>query len=147
MIKKYNQFVKENIDEEIIDDIDTNQQEAELANRDLEEEFADVEEFDEVPVRSEDNLTDTQVIIDDEEEFTDEPELEEDGFEGEEEEGGDIYTNKLRELANDLGAEVVGNKINYEGKTIIFPSETEKYHVDKKKFRTKEEILNYLRKE
>ena len=62
----------------------------------------------------------------------------------EEEEGGDMYTAKLQELADILGVEVENNSINYEGHKVIFPSETEMYHVDKKKFKTAEEVANYL---
>ena len=71
----------------------------------------------------------------------------EDGFEGEEEEEAvDFYKQKLDELADMLGVKTSGNKIEYEGKSIIFPSETEKYHVDRKKFRTTKEVFNYLTK-
>lgn len=64
----------------------------------------------------------------------------------EEEEAGDIYTKKLQEVAELLGAQVEGGKVNFEGKEIIFPSETEMYHVDKKKFKTTQEVVDYLKK-
>lgn len=63
----------------------------------------------------------------------------------EEEEEGDIYYRKLKELADALGSKVEDGKVRYEGKEIIFPSETEMYHVDRKKFETIEEVLNYLK--
>jgi hypothetical protein len=62
----------------------------------------------------------------------------------EEEEGGDIYTAKLQELADILGTEIDGNAIEYDGHKIIYPSETEMYHVDKKKFKTAQEVVDYL---
>lgn len=66
--------------------------------------------------------------------------------EEEEEEAGDIYVNRLQEVAELLGAQVEGGKVNFEGKEIIFPSETEMYHVDKKKFKTAQEVVDYLKK-
>lgn len=66
--------------------------------------------------------------------------------EEEEEEAGDIYAKKLQEVAELLGAQVEGGKVNFEGKEIIFPSETEMYHVDKKKFKTAQEVVDYLKK-
>jgi hypothetical protein len=89
-------------------------------------------------------------------EFFDEEEgnfIPEDNFEGdtqdefmgeEEEEGGDLFKMKLQELASLLGTDVMDNSIEYNGKTIIFPSETEMYHVDKKKFKTAQEAYEYL---
>ena len=51
----------------------------------------------------------------------------------------------LNQLANELGTEVdEDGSINYEGKKINFYSETEKFHVDNKKFSTAEEVVNYL---
>jgi hypothetical protein len=48
-------------------------------------------------------------------------------------------------LANELGTEVdTDGSINYEGKKINFYWETEKFHVDNKKFSTAEEVVNYL---
>lgn len=68
-------------------------------------------------------------------------------FDMEEDEQEDIYTAKLIELALALGLtrnDVVDNKIEFEGKTIIFPSETEKFHVDRKKFDTVDQVVAYL---
>lgn len=62
----------------------------------------------------------------------------------EEEEEEDIYSSKLKELADMLGVDVVDNSIDYKGHKIIFPSETEMFHVDRKKFRTAEQTMQYL---
>ncbi len=123
MIKKYNQFVNDRINEDVDDfedDFDTNQQESELANRDLEDELDEFES---------------------EEDFEDEEE------EMEEEEGGDIYGLKLKEVADKLGVDVVNGRVEYNGKKIIFPSETEMYHVGNKKFKTSDEVVSYLENE
>jgi len=61
-----------------------------------------------------------------------------------EEEGAYIGTQMLKDLADALGAEVMDNAVQYEDKTINFFSETEKFHVDKKKFATVEEVVDYL---
>jgi len=63
-----------------------------------------------------------------------------------EEEGGEYQGQiLLNQLANELGTEVdADGSINYEGKKINFFSETEKFHVDGKKFSTPEEVVNYL---
>jgi hypothetical protein len=65
-----------------------------------------------------------------------------------EEEGYDLYTTKLQELADSLGVEVENNQVVYNGKRIIFPSETEKYQVEgvKKGFNTVEEVVAELEK-
>lgn len=63
-----------------------------------------------------------------------------------EEEGGEYQGQMLlNQLASELGTEVdEDGSINYEGKKINFYSETEKFHVDNKKFSTAEEVVNYL---
>lgn len=63
-----------------------------------------------------------------------------------EEEGGEYQGQiLLNQLANELGTEVdADGSINYEGKKINFYSETEKFHVDNKKFSTPEEVVDYL---
>ena len=61
-----------------------------------------------------------------------------------EEEGEYIGTKQLKALSKALGVEVVDNSINYEGKKINFYSETEKFHIDNKKFKTVDEVLDYL---
>jgi hypothetical protein len=64
----------------------------------------------------------------------------------EEEESGEYEgTTKLKQLAEALGAELSNNEINYEGHKINWFSETEAFHVDRKKFETVEEVLEYLK--
>jgi hypothetical protein len=63
----------------------------------------------------------------------------------EEEEGHEYEGTKLMsELAQKLGTEITNNSIDYNGKKINFFSETESFHVDKKKFKTIDEVLAYL---
>ncbi len=65
-----------------------------------------------------------------------------------EEEGHQYKGNRmLAELADKLGAEVVDNSVEYNGKVINFFSETEMYHVDRKKFKTADEVVEYLSSE
>lgn len=70
-------------------------------------------------------------------------------FEGDgEEEQEDFYTGKLKEVATALGLDpnsVQNNRLEFEDKEIIFPSETEKFHVDRKKFDTVDQVVNYLK--
>ncbi len=66
-------------------------------------------------------------------------------YDGDEEEGHQYIGSKmLAELADKLGTKVVNNSVEYNGKVINFFSETEKYHVDKKKFSTSDEVVEYL---
>ena len=120
MIKRYNQFVNGRINENIGEGFDE-------------------EEGDFIPGEE------VNPGFDEEEGDFIQDEIE-DGFMGEEEEeGGDIFKAKLKELADLLGTDVMDDKtIQYDGKTIIFPSETEKYHVDKKKFKTAQEAYDYI---
>lgn len=111
MIKRYNQFIKENDD--FMEEPSFEEAEGRLAAEDLDQEM---------------------------DSFNNEPE----NYEEFEEEGEDLYASKLKELADKLGTEAVNGKIEFEGKTIIFPSETEMYHVDKKKFKTSDEVVDYL---
>jgi hypothetical protein len=63
----------------------------------------------------------------------------------EEEEGGYQGQELLNQLANELGTEVdADGSINYKGKKVNFFSETEKFHVDNKKFSTPKEVVAYL---
>lgn len=123
MIKKYNQFVNGRINENIGEGFDEEEGDfipGEEINPGFDEEEGDL-------------MDDIQDDIEDE-------------FMGEEEEeGGDIFKAKLKELATLLGTDVMDDKtIEYDGKTIIFPSETEKFHVDRKKFKTAQETYEYL---
>jgi hypothetical protein len=67
-------------------------------------------------------------------------------YEQEEEEGGEYIGKKMmNDLASELGTEIdEDGSINYNGKKINFYSETEKFHVDKKKFDTVEDVINYV---
>jgi hypothetical protein len=115
MIKRYNQFVQGKVNEEF--DMDA-----------MEAPIVDMPEAEEAPVNEL-------------------PEVEEDPeTELPEEEGGEYQGQiLLNQLANELGTEVdADGSINYEGKKINFYSETEKFHVDNKKFSTAEEVVNYL---
>jgi hypothetical protein len=122
MIKRYNQFVKERIDENFDENEDLG-----FATHDGSFD-GDDSEFDE-----------TQEV-----EHTDHM-MEIEGNIEEEEQGSDIYSTRMSELAKMLGTEVTdSNTIEYAGKQIIFPSETEMFHVDNKKFKTAEEVANHL---
>jgi hypothetical protein len=115
MIKRYNQFVQGKVNEEF--DMDA-----------MEAPIVDMPEAEESPVNEL-------------------PEVEEaPETELPEEEGGEYQGQiLLNQLANELGTEVdADGSINYEGKKINFYSETEKFHVDNKKFSTAEEVVNYL---
>lgn len=119
MVKRYNQFVKERINENI-DESDDFESQDDFTQDDFEGQ-------DDVDFEGQDEFE-----ADEDEDYLDE------------EEGVDLYTSKLKELADALGAEVKDGKVEYEGKQIIFPSETEKYHVDNKKFNTVEEVIGYF---
>lgn len=99
MIKKYNQFVKQKVNENI-----------------------DEPSFEE----------------------TEGSNMYDDSQEEEEEEAGDIYKKRLEELSDLLGSEVTDGKIIHNGEEIIFPSETEMFHVGKKKFKTADEAAKYI---
>jgi hypothetical protein len=72
----------------------------------------------------------------------DEPSMEQDSME---EEGGEYMgTQMLQNLADALGTEVVDNSVEHNGKKVNFYSETEMFHVDKKKFDTVEDVVNYV---
>jgi hypothetical protein len=63
----------------------------------------------------------------------------------EEEESGEYEGTKLmNELAEMLGTKVTNNEINYNGHKIHYYSETEAFHVDRKKFDNIEEVVSYL---
>lgn len=72
-----------------------------------------------------------------------EPEMEMSGEE--EEEAGDYHGSVgMKKIAQSLGEELQGNEIMHDGHKINFFSETEMYHVDKKKFKTPEEVISFL---
>jgi len=56
-----------------------------------------------------------------------------------------IGTKKMKELANALpGSKLENNTLYYEGQEINFYSETEKFHIGRKRFNEVEDVLNYL---
>lgn len=55
-----------------------------------------------------------------------------------------IGTVMMNQLADSLGVEVIDNKIEYEGHTINFFSEDEKFHIGNKKFDTPEDVVDFL---
>jgi len=67
-----------------------------------------------------------------------------------EEEEEDKYGKMLKDLAEALATKVVKDEktgalcVKYKGKTINVYSEDDKYHVDKKKFTSYQEVVNYL---
>lgn len=65
---------------------------------------------------------------------------------GEEEEEANEYVGavKMRELANKLDVPYSERGIEYNGKKINFFSETEKFHVDRKKFDDVDSVVDYL---
>ena len=165
-IKRYNQFVKEDLENEIEDNVEEIENEEPVGDFyddtyrggkssttfDFEDEDDDFED-DDLSIRDEDDIIndeDDEFQRDDEDEWenredddlNNEPTEEEE----EEEEQGIDYVERLKELADALGTTAVNGKIEYEGKTIIYPSETNMYHVDKKKFKTVDEVLAYLGK-
>lgn len=81
-------------------------------------------------------------VIQNEIEDYEESEIEEVEEEGHEYEG----TILMNELADRLGTKVVNNTIDYNGKKINFYSETEAFHVDRNKFDTVDEVVEYLTK-
>jgi hypothetical protein len=72
-----------------------------------------------------------------------EPEM---GMSGEEEEEAGDYHGSIgmKKIAQALGEEMMGNEIMHDGHKINFFSETEMYHIDKKKFKTPEEVIKYM---
>jgi hypothetical protein len=145
MIKRYNQFVNEKLNEKLNENLKDEEEDLGFAKHDGGFDGDDSEE--DLGFAKHDGGFDG----DDSEEdlgFA----KHDGGFDGddseEEEEGGDLYRAKMKELASKLSTDVMDNNtIDYNGKQIIFPSETEMYHVDRKKFKTADEVLNYLKSE
>jgi len=63
---------------------------------------------------------------------------------GEEEDEEYIGNKLMAELAEKLGVEVEDGQINYDGQLVNFFSETEMFHVGKNKFKTPDEVVEYL---
>lgn len=146
-IKKFKQFL--NLNEELdLEEEESNKPESE---------FLDDTEFDNIAdLRSQigddgfdsddinDNINNAEEDLDNLQNNIDNS----DNTEEEEGEGQESYEYKgsllLQELADKLGAEVSDNQINYNGKTINFYSETERFHIGKDKFDSIEEVLDFL---
>lgn len=123
MIKRYNQFVKEN-----------------KTNEEYEYYYTDVDtpSLPALGERPEGTPSEAPIMDEMPEEMTGEVE----------EVGVDKYTDALQKLADATGVEFdASNKVVViDGKKITFPTETEKYHVEgvKKPFDTMEEVLAYF---
>lgn len=136
MIKKYNQFIKDKTNEEFVFDRET-------PTLSPEKPVVKPEVKPDVKPATEPRPVAPSIIPD----HGNSP-LESPAKAEMEEEAGDVYTTKLKELADYLGVEVENNTINYEGHEITFPSETEKYQIKgvKKGFNTVEEVVSELEK-
>jgi len=71
--------------------------------------------------------------------------IEEDDVETEEETHEYKGNILMKELAEKLGVKVINNSIEYKGQKINFFSETEAFHVGRKKFDTMEEVIDFLK--
>ena len=122
MIKRYNQFIKEN---------KTNE-EYEYSTE------VDTPSLPALGQRAEATPSEAPIMDEMPEEMTGEVE----------EVGVDKYTDALQKLADAAGVEYdsVDKSVVIDGKKITFPTETEKYHVEgvKKPFATLEEVLAYF---
>jgi hypothetical protein len=132
MIKRYSQFIKENIQAE---------EEHNVSDEDMETIRRGDEE-------GNDELFGDEETIEGDLPFKEETEEENDGSMEDqmEEEGGEYIGQKMmQELSDKLDCPVEADgSINCHGKKINFYSETEMFHVDKKKFSTVEEVVDYI---
>lgn len=117
-IKNFDQYIKEDLSSELESEIGNS--ELDRKNYDIERESSiDEEEGDE---RIEDNLS-----------------------QGEEDDEY-IGVKLMKDLSDKLDTPVQDNKIIYDGNVINFYSETERFHIGKKKFETPDEVVDYLTK-
>jgi hypothetical protein len=124
MIKRYNQFVKNKINEDMVPPANV----APMSS----EEDVEIEQLEGELPKAEGPIEDEEL--------------------GTEQEGGDVYSDNLNTLSELLpGSTVSNNSVIYKEKTILFPSETFNdetgegvFHVDKKKFKTAQEVADYL---
>jgi hypothetical protein len=121
IIKKYNQYIKNKKTNENIEDFDG----------EMDHDYPMADESGEEESEIEDNLGMPGEDDDHSEE-------------GQSEEGGYYGDNMLGELADKLGTKVVNNTVLYNGKSINFYSETNKFHVDNHRFKTVDEVIEYL---
>lgn len=146
-LKKFKQFVQ-NISEELTEEEfrqgkedekydDVADFKNELGDDELKEDDfgSDEDEDDFDGINNPDEFDETEIPVETETETETE----------EEEEGHEYKGNILmRELADKLGTKVVDNQIEYNGKTINYYSETEKFHIGRDKFDTIEEVLDFV---
>lgn len=116
IIKKFNQYVKENLSD-MDSDIETD---------------SDLDLDSKMDMDLIDDIKDDNNDIDYED---DEDEIESHQY---------IGTQMLNELADKLGVEVINNEINYEDKKVNYFSETECFHIGDEKFDNVEDAYNYL---
>lgn len=117
MIKKYNQFIETKTNEEFVEA--------------TQPEMVESPSIEDAPLAE-----------------LDTPLAELDETEEETQEGNEyIGELKIKELVKALGPDAIlnGNTVEYNGKEINFYSETEKFHVDRKKFETVEEVVDFLK--
>lgn len=58
----------------------------------------------------------------------------------------DKYEMALNDILDRLPGSYIENRtVHFEDKEIIFPSETDTYHIDSKQFKTPEEVVDYLK--
>lgn len=115
-LKRYNDYIKEN--------------QQDLENQ-VENELQSDEEIPGDLIVDDENL---EPSID--EEDLDDPEEEEDEY---------IGRKMLKDLAKALGSNVVDNSVKHGGQTVNFFSETEMFHIGKKKFKTVDQVVDYLK--
>ena len=147
-LKKFNQFIKEDLDPEnevgydSVDDFKKELGEEELSEEDFDHEDYDDDDFS--TEREEEFAETPEDIVG---ELGDDDFEDDDDFEVEEEEEGHEYKGNLlmQQLADALGEEVVNNQINYNGQKINYYSETEKFHIGREKFETIEEVMDFLK--
>lgn len=119
-IKNFDQYIKEDLSSEF---------ESEVGDSDLDRKISDIE-------RESSSM--------DEEEGDEK--IEDTLGEGGEEEDGYIGVKLMKDLSDKLDTPIQDNKIIYDGNVINFYSETERFHIGKKKFETPDEVVDYLTK-
>lgn len=134
-IKRYNQFVKNNkVNEDIDLPEDAINGNPDISAEDTEMEINDMDDMDGMGITGENEYQEIENVEEEEE-------MEEEG-------GAYIGQKMIQDLADALDVQPdADGSVSYNGKKVNFYSETEKFHVDKKKFATVEEVVNYLQNE
>lgn len=142
MIKRYNQFVNDKINE----DLESGENINDFNENPMDFNQEPVDDFEEPMNDFEPNDGDDfdGGNFDDVSGFDGDEEIS--NLSGEEEEEDDYPgTQKMEELAEELGVELrEDGSLSYNGVEVHFYSETEKFHIDKMRFTTVEEVINYL---